>query len=105
MPERESLRCGSEAHADLETALGPGAGGERGAVRAGDRLDDGEAEPVPGRAAGGPVRAALEWLEQALDPAVGDHRSGVRDREAGPARRGRRDDLDAPSWPVVAQPV
>src|SRR5215472_14237047 len=61
------LSCRGEAHLDVEPALGLGPRGERGAVRAGDRADDGQAQAVSVAVRGADATEPLERLEQALD--------------------------------------
>src|SRR5579863_9754395 len=58
---------GGEGHLDVEAALGPGPRGERGAVCPGDRLHDGQAQPMPAGVPDALAVGAAERLEQAAE--------------------------------------
>src|SRR5579862_7744152 len=66
-----------EGEAEGESSLGEGLGADGGAVRGGDRPDDGEAEAVPVSMLHAAGVEALEWLEKTLDFAGRDDRSAV----------------------------
>jgi hypothetical protein len=68
-----------EGDLDAEPASGAGAGGDGGAVGGGDGLDSGQAKAVAVVVGAAGVEA-LERLEEPVDFAARDERSGVRHR-------------------------
>ena len=96
---------GGEADFDGEAALRARARGELGAVRGGDRLDDGESQSVSVVVPGTGAAQSLEGLEETLDLFGRDGRAGVRDGHEGAAVAGPGGDLDLSAGGVVADRV
>ena len=74
-------------------------------VRVGDRLDDGESQPVAVVVAGAGAVQSLERLEETLDLLGWNGRAGVRDGHEGMPVTSPGGDLDVSAGGVVADRV
>jgi hypothetical protein len=106
---RMVFRClaveSGEGHVDSEASAGSGVCRDSGLMSGRDRLHDRESEPGPVSGGSCVWAESLERLEQSLELAGRDHRSGVRDREGGASSGGVRDDVEPAVGDVVADGI
>src|SRR5262245_9233244 len=94
-----------EADLGAQAAAGLRADGEGGAVRMGDGLDDGQAEPEALAVAGAVGAKPLEGLQQPVHGGRRDDGPGVGHRQEGAGVPGAGEDLDGAAGRVVPQRV